>query len=328
MSVMNGVRDDRKPMQQIRETLWIMVLMLCSLSMQAQLNNPRERFSLSATVDGATNTNFTWKSKEGESLAGGRMQPGVNVRVRSNVQLLASKTFSVSLAPFYNFSNGQLNTEWGSENLGFTLPAEHHHYGGTLMVNYNLKAFGKPLTLLGMGTGNFSQYGYENASGMLGAMFSVTRNQRTFLGIGAIYLLGTSVSWPLYPLIIYTHQFDDRWSISCMEVNNYLYYQASPKVKYSVGMELETDKFYFRPHQENLPKKAMYSQVSERFGLFADLQATKELSVHFGAGVQVPFYGRLRESGYNHNYMTLRDKTKPFVMMRVKYSLMRKPQTK
>ena len=314
--------------KKVKLSLWIMGLMFCSMNMFAQLNDPRERFSLSATVDGTTNTDFTWKSREGESLAGGRLQPGVNVRVRSNVQLFANKMLSVSLAPFYNFSNAELRTRWGAENLGFTLPTEHHHYGGTLMLNGNLLAFGKPLTLLAMGTGNFSQYGYENASGMMGGMIFVTRNQRTVLGLGAIYLLGSAVSWPLYPLIIYSHKFDDRWSINCMEAYNYLYYQASPMIKYSVGMELETDKFYFRPHQEGLPKKAMYSQVSERVGLFADIQATKELSLHFGAGVQVPFYGRLRESGYNHNYMTLRDEVKPFVNMRVKYSLMRKPQAK
>lgn len=300
-------------------------LMLCPLSLLAQLNDPSERFSLSATVDGCTNTNFTWRtSKKGDQLAGGRMEYGVNVHVRSNVQLLTTKTFAVSLAPFYNFSNREFRTVWGAERLGFELPDEHHHYGGTLSLTYNLKAFGKPLTLLGMGTGNFSQYGFENASGMLGGMVAITRNQRTFLGLGAIYLLGTSVTWPLYPLFVYSHKFDDRWSISCMETNNYLYYQASPKVRCALGMELETDKFYFRPKASDLPKKAMYSQVSERLGMFADVQATKEIALNFGVGMEVPFYGRLRESGYNHNYMTLRDHVKPFVKMRVKYSI-RKP---
>lgn len=312
----------------MKHLLFYITFFSLSLYAHAQLSDPREKFSLSAEVEGGTNTSFTWKSRDGESLAGGRMQHGVNVKVRSSVQLFRLKNLSATLSPFYNYSNRNPQVEWGADNLGFTLPPDHHHYGGTLTLNYQMTVLGKPLTLIGMGTGNFSQYGYENASGMVGGMFAVTRNQRTFLGIGAIYLLGTSVSWPLYPLIIYSHRFDDRWSISCMEVNNYLYYQASPKVKYSVGMELETDKFYFRPKVQGLPKKAMFSQVSERLGLFADIQATKELSLNFGVGVNVPFYGRLRESGHNHNYMTLRDKAKPFVKIKAKYSLMRKPQTK
>ena len=309
---------------------YILLLGICLMCIQghAQFGDPREKFSLSATVDGATNTDFTWKSEQGERLAGGRMKQGVNVKVKSSVQLLSNKMFALSLSPFYNFSNRELRTEWGADHLGFTLPTEHHHYGGTLTMTCNLLAFGKPLMLMGMGTGNFSQFGYENASGMVGGMFMLTRNQRTVLGVGAIYLLGSAVSWPLYPMIIYSHKFNDRWSINCMEAYNYLYYQASPKVKYSLGTELETDKFYFRPKMENLPKKCMYSQVSERIGLFADVQATKELTLNVGMGIDLPFYGRLRESGYNHNYMTLRNHAKPFVKMTAKYSLKKKAPTK
>ena len=310
----------------MKHVLFFILAWAVQISVHAQFGDPRERFSLSAEVEGGTNTDFTWKANDGKELAGGRMHHGVNVKVRSSVQLFRLKNLSATLAPFYNYSNQDPRVEWGEEDLGFTLPPDHHHYGGTLSLNYQLQAFGKPLTLMGMGTGNFSQYGYENASGMLGAMVAVTRNQRTFLGLGAIYLLGTSVSWPLYPLVVYTHRFDNRWSIHCMETNNYLYYQATPRMKYSVGMELDTYKFYFRPKTVGLPEKAVVSQVSERFGLFADWQATKELSFNLGAGVTVPFYGRLRRSGYRHNYMTLRDHARPFVKLRVKYSLTRSPK--
>lgn len=310
----------------MKHLLFYITFFSLSLSAHAQLGDPREKFSLSAEVEGGTNTDFKWKSTSGDELAGGRMKHGVNVKVRSSVQLFRVKNLSASLSPFYNYSNQDPRVEWGAENLGFTLPFDHHHYGGTLTLNYQMKAFGKPLTLIGMGTGNFSQYGYENASGMLGGMVAITRNQRTYLGLGAIYLLGTSVSWPLYPLIVYTHRFDNHWSIQCMETNNYLYYQATPRMKYSVGMELDTYRLYFRPKTVGLPEKAVISQVSERFGLFADWQATRELSFNLGVGATVPFYGRLRRSGYRHNYMTLRDHVKPFVKMRVKYSLTRSPK--
>ena len=310
----------------MRHLLFYITFFSLSIFAHAQLSDPREKFSLSAEVEGGTNTDFKWKSTSGDELAGGRMKHGVNVKVRSSVQLFRVKNLSASLSPFYNYSNQDPRVEWGAENLGFTLPPDHHHYGGTLTLNYQMKAFGKPLTLIGMGTGNFSQYGYENASGMLGGMVAITRNQRTYLGLGAIYLLGTSVSWPLYPLIVYTHRFDNHWSIQCMETNNYLYYQATPRMKYSVGMELDTYRLYFRPKTVGLPEKAVISQVSERFGLFADWQATRELSFNLGVGATVPFYGRLRRSGYRHNYMTLRDHVKPFVKMRVKYSLTRSPK--
>ena len=115
---------------------------------------------------------------------------------------------------------------------------------------------------------------------------------------------------------------DDRWSINCLETNNYLYYQASPKLRYALGMEIVTDKIYLRPDRKDLPRKAEISELSERFGVFADLQAAQGLSLNFGVGVTVPFYSRLRESGYNKTYMRMYDHVKPFVKLQLKYSIL------
>lgn len=287
----------------------------------AQLTDPREKFSISATVNGATNTDYHWESRNGERLENGHMKHGTDARLRANMKLAGNQHYSFSFSPFYNFSNKELKAYIPSATESFDLPTTHHHYGGSITGTYNTKLFHKPLTLMALGTGNFSRYGYENASGMVGGIVSITRNQKTYLAVGAMYLLGTSVSWPLYPVIIYTHVFDSHWSLNCMETNNYLYYHASPAVRLAVGMELESDKIYFRPKTDDLPKKMEISQVSERFGLFATIQASKEISLNLGAGVDVPFYGRLRQSGHNHTYMTMHDHAKPFVKMNVKYSL-------
>ena len=298
----------------------LLCLLLFSSVAYAQLGNPREKFGIAATVDGASNTDYYWKSNDGETLEEGRLKHGINAHVRANLRLLGNRRISLSLSPFYHFSNRELRVNTTSTRI-FDTPSEHHHYGGSLTATYNTLLANKPLTIMALGTGNFSQYGYENASGMAGAVVSITRSQRTHFALGAIYLLGTSVSWPLYPMFIYTHRFDNRWSISCLETNNYLYYQASPSIKYAIGMEIETNKFYLRPKTEGLPKKAEISQISERFGLFANIQATKELTCDFGLGITFPFYGRLRESGYNHTYMKIHDSVKPFLKCGIKYSL-------
>ncbi len=152
-------------------------------------------------------------------------------------------------------------------------------------------------------------------------MFTLTRSRQTYLALGAVYLLGTSVVWPLYPMIIYSHRFNDRWSVNVMGVNNYLNYHVSPTLKYALGVELETSKYYSRPKVEGLPEKAQVSQLAVRPGVFADWQATKDITLNMGVGVTVPFYCRLQESGYNESYMNLKGKVNPFVSMRVKYSL-------
>ncbi len=296
-------------------------MLLAPMSMKAQLGDPREKFGITAEIDGATNVSHTWKSTNDDALAGGTVNHGVNVKLNANMRLLKVKNLTVALSPFYNFSNERIDNNWGEQNLGFTLPAAFHHFGASLSMSYQTKAFGKPLTLMGVGTGNFSQYGLENASGMLSAMFTLTRNRNTYLGLGALYMLGTSVKWPLFPLIVYSHRFNNNWSLNCMEVNNFLYYHLSQGVKIGAGMELETNKHYFRPDSKVLPEVAVLSQLSERFGFFADWKPTKLLTFNFGAGVNVPIFGRVQESGYSQSYMNISIPVKPFVRMRMKVSI-------
>jgi hypothetical protein len=42
-------------------------------------------------------------------------------------------------------------------------------------------------------------------------------------------------------------------------------------------MEIVTDKIYLRPDRKDMPRKTEISELSERFGLFADYQATKDI---------------------------------------------------
>ncbi len=308
-------------MQRTKLLALAAMMLIIPTSMQAQFGDPREKFSITAEIDGSANYDHTWQAPSGDALAGGTVKPGVNASLRANIRLLKIKNLTVSLSPFYHFSNERIDDDWGHQQLGFTLPSAFHHFGSTLNMTYQLKAFGVPLTLMGIGTGNFSQRGLENSSGMLGAMFSVIRNRETHLGLGAIFLMGTSVKWPLFPIFAYSHRFNPHWSINCMAVNNYLYYHPSQQMKIGAGMELENSKHYFRPDTESLPDHAVLSRLAERFGVFADWQATKSLSFNLGAGVSVPIYGRVQESGYNKSYMDIDVPVKPFVKLKMKLSL-------
>ena len=306
------------------KTKWAIVVCLTvmhSLTAKAQFGDPRDKLTITASVDGATNTDYRWKTNDGELLENGRLRQGVNARLRVGVKLVGSKRFSLSFNPFYNFSTRSMKANGDGPQLNLDLPSVHHHYGGGFTATYNTQWLGKPFTLMAMVTGNFSQYGYESSSAMGAAMFAITRNRTTYLSLGAICLVGTSVSWPLYPMIVYTHRFDNYWSVNCLGTNHYLYYQATPKIRCAVGMEIESDKMYLRPDRKDLPRKTEISSLSERFGVFADLQAAPGLSVNMGLGITVPFYSRLRESGYNKTYMRMYDHVKPFVKLQMKYAL-------
>jgi len=295
-----------------------------TMTSKAQTSDPREKFSISATVISSPDADYSWEMPSGAAVADGTMKRDLKVNVKANIPLLKTKKLSVSLSPFYNFTSLRMDTEWGTSPMAFSLPSAHHHYGSSLTLTYQLQAWGKPLTLIGMGTGNLSQFGYESAQGMLGAMMTLKRTRETYLAVGAIYLLGTAVYWPLYPMVVYSHRFNSRWNLNVMGVNNHLYYQASPKLKYSLGMELDASKLYFRPETKGLPERAQIGLLAERVGLFADWQAGKSVLLSVGAGVSVPFYVRLQESGYADSYMNLKGNVKPFLSLKAKYSIFRK----
>lgn len=308
-------------MQNAKQIMVLCCALLQCLTMMAQLSDPREKLGITASVDGSTNTDYRWETEDGQLLENGRLRQSISARLRANVRLLGNERFSLSFSPFYNFNTRNLKADADGPQLQLPIPNAHHHFGGGFTGTYNTQWLGKPFTVMAMLTGNFSQYGYENFSAMGGTVFTITRNRNTYLALGGIVLLGTSVRWPLYPLIVYSHRFNDRWSINCMETNNYLYYQATPKLRYALGMELASDKIYLRPDQKDLPRKAEISTLSERFGVFADYQAAQGLTLNFGLGITVPFYSRLRESGYNKTYMRMYDHVKPFVKLQLKYSI-------
>ena len=106
-----------------------------------------------------------------------------------------------------------------------------------------------------------------------------------------------------------------------MAANWMLSYQTLPQLRLSGGMELVSDKIYFRPQDERLPRKASFDLISERIGLYANWQTTKELSMELSAGVNYPFYGRIRAVNDSHIYMKLKADPKPFVQLKLNYRL-------
>lgn len=311
----------------IRVKWMIALLMLFQTAAYAQfsLGNSREAFSISATVDGVANSDYTWDTDEYKDVADGRMRRQMNVKLKSSVKLLSGLMGNISLSPFYNYSTVRLQTDWKGAAPMLHFPDEHHHYGATLSGSMNLllgsREHGKPMTLMATATPNFSENGFEQVSGIVGAMVHVTRSTKTYLGLGAIYIYGSSGWWPLWPMVVYRHQFDKRWSVGGMEANWMLNYQHSPKVRFALGMEMVSDKIYFRPDNEQLPRKALYDLVSERFGLFANWQATKALSMELSTGINYPFYGRVRDISHPHVYMKLHADTKPYAQMKITYSI-------
>ena len=74
-------------MQKTKRTTTLCIILLQCLAMMAQLSDPREKLSITATVDGTTNSDYRWETEDGQLLENGRLRQGVNARLRANVKL-------------------------------------------------------------------------------------------------------------------------------------------------------------------------------------------------------------------------------------------------
>jgi hypothetical protein len=75
-----------------RKTVWLFLLsMLCQTVVYAQISmsNPREKFSLTASVDGVGNSSYTWDTDNDKDVADGRMTHQMNVKLRSSIKLVS-----------------------------------------------------------------------------------------------------------------------------------------------------------------------------------------------------------------------------------------------
>lgn len=181
-------------MKKTKRTAILSVILLHCLGMMAQMSDPREKLSITATVDGNTNSEYYWETEDGQRQESGKLRQGINARLKANVKHIGHKRFSLTLNSFYNFSTRSLKADVLGPQLQLPIPDAHHHYGAGFTGAYNTRWLGKPFTLMAIVSGNFSQYGYENPSAIAGAMFTITRTPKTYLALGGIYLLGTSAS--------------------------------------------------------------------------------------------------------------------------------------
>ena len=61
-------------MYKNKRTTIICFAILQSMVMMGQLSDPREKLSITATVDGSTNTDYRWESEDGDVLETGRVR--------------------------------------------------------------------------------------------------------------------------------------------------------------------------------------------------------------------------------------------------------------
>ncbi len=284
--------------------------------------------SVTVSFEASPNVDATLKTTEGERLSRGRVEDVTTTRISATVGLFHKQLnpekrdmIAVLANPFYEFSTTGLSRELDVSGYELNMPSTHHYYGLNIMAIYSGSAFDKPLFVMAMPFINFSQYGYERVGGILCGALMLKRSQSTRLGIGAVLLLGTTSSWPLFPFVTYYHKFDNAWSINIQGAYNTVNYSLGEHITLKGVLGIRSPRYFMHTDGENLPKKAVWRQTNVRTGVQCDCDVSQHVAITLLTGVDLPMSGRV----YNHNgskkFARLRTKPLPVLTATLRYKL-------
>lgn len=86
-------------------------------------------------------------------------------------------------------------------------------------------------------------------------------------GIGMIGLINTTSPWPVFPMLVYWHRFDKRWSMEIMPPQFRLTCAVNPSNRITAGLAIDGDRFYVTPRNPQLPKACLYSKKPYAAGI-------------------------------------------------------------
>ena len=83
-------------------------------------------------------------------------------------------------------------------------------------------------------------------------------------GIGMIGLINTTSPWPVFPMLVYRHRFDKRWSMEIMPPQFRLTCAVNPSNRITAGLTIDGDRFYVTLRN---PKVCLYSKKPYAAGI-------------------------------------------------------------
>lgn len=100
------------------------------------------------------------------------------------------------------------------------------------------------------------------AQELSGGVSAVT--EASSFGIGMIGLINTTSPWPVFPMLVYRHRFDKRWSMEIMPPQFRLTCAVNPSNRITAGLTIDGDRFYVTPRN---PKVCLYSKKPYAAGI-------------------------------------------------------------
>ena len=252
----------------------------------------------------------------------GSSSEALRTSLNISMPIYKSKMGLLTLGGFYNFHNIKFAKEIPEEyswhpNMG----REHHTWGVQSAYIYSSKLWDRRLTIITNFKGEFSEQGFERATGIAVGMLQIKETGSSSFGVGAVLLVNTTSPWPLFPFFTYRRKFSEKWSLDLMLPQLYVNYKPTQKDKISGGLSIFGEHFYINPRHKELPTTCMYGRSNFRPEIVYEHNLNALLKIFVKSGASICINSRLYSSDGNKRYIDISQKPSLFFQIGMSYGM-------
>lgn len=302
-----------------REGFILFLMTIFSIATNAQ--NMPIGLSLEAELNNAAPEHYTLKSDNKEQIASGDIKENIRARFKAGYMMPVSKKLMVGLSAQCDYNNEHLT---GISDEDVAIDDNHHSFKGHTNIMYRSTLWNKPLVIFANIGVDFSQWGAERISGIGAALLMLKTTKDTQLGIGPLLMLNTTSRLPFLFVATYRHVYSPNWTLNI----NYPFFgmQYTPSAKHTLaaGFSFDTDYYWIRPNNEELPKTAFFRRSLLRSGINYDFKPTSTLTLTAQTGWEYTMAGGLYTANGRHLIHDLNHPSGLYAQLRINF----RPETK
>lgn len=306
-------------MYRKRTTILTLLLMICCMAGYAQ--NMPIGLSIKAEIDNAAPEHYSLETDNHEHIASGDLKENIRAKFNVGYMMPVSKKLMLGISGRYDYNNEHLS---GLSHDDVHMNDNHHSFRGNANVMYRSTLWNKPLVIFGNIGIDASQWGVERLSGMGAALLMLKTTRETQLGVGPLLMLNTTSRIPFLFVATYRHVYSPQWTLNL----NYPFFgmQYTPNEKHTIagGFAFDTDYYWVRPANDELPRTVFFRRSLFRTGINYDMHISPTLTFNAQTGWEYTMAGGLYTASGRHLIYDLNHPNGPYAHISITF----RPETK
>lgn len=252
----------------------------------------------------------------------GAVQDGFAARF--SYEFFRNKKFTFTANARYTSSE----VEFDTDDLDGGLDPNEINLNGThlfgqigLTSTFKSKVLGMPFMAMAMINSEWSEGGFARVSGIAMGLFMMRSNRNTQFGIGPMVMMNTCSKLPAFLIFMYRHKFSDKWLLNLYGGMFGVEYTPDKRNLLSLGADVDVKAFYFKPHNEFLPKKCRFTSTSFRPMVKYRHKLDHNLTFEVQSGIALKMSSRVNGVSGSKEWINCSQKTSPFIQVGVSWGI-------